>query len=124
MAYGQKTRKRKARSPLEKIKENPVVDAVQKYLALKKIPHYRVNSGAMKTPSGGFIRFGAKGMSDIYAIGKAGISIWIECKRPVGGKLSVDQKEFLDCVNRNGGIGIVVNSIESLEQQLKEAGVI
>jgi len=124
MAYGQKTKTRKAKSPLEKVKENPVVNAVQKYLALKKIPHYRINSGAMKTPRGGFIRFGAKGMSDIYAIGPAGISIWIECKRPVGGILSVPQKEFLDCINRNGGIGIVVNSIESLEKQLKEAGVI
>jgi len=124
MAYGQKIKTRKAESPLKNVKENPVVKAVQDYLDLKKIPHYRINSGAMKTPRGGFIRFGAKGMSDIYAIGKTGISIWIECKRPVGGKLSVDQKEFLDCVNRNGGIGIVVNSIESLEKQLKEAGVI
>jgi hypothetical protein len=63
-------------------------------------------------------------MSDFYAIGPAGISIWIECKRPKGGRLSADQKEFLDCINRSGGIGIVVSSVESLELQLKEAGVI
>jgi len=122
MAYGSKMKK--AESPLKRVKENPVVKAVMNYLDLKKIPHYRINSGAMKTPRGGFIRFGAPGMSDIYAIGKAGISIWIECKRPIGGRLSEAQKEFLDCINRNGGIGIVVNSIESLEQQLMEAGVI
>ena len=120
MAYGRKTRNKS----LKGVKENPVVNAVMEYLKLKKIPHYRVNSGAMKTPSGGWIKFGSPGMSDIYAIGPAGISIWIECKRPVGGRLSEAQREFLDCVNRNGGIGIVVNSIESLEQQLKEAGVI
>jgi hypothetical protein len=124
MAYGQKTRKPKADKSLKGVKENPVVNAVMKYLKLKKIPRYRVNSGAMKTPSGGWIKFGFPGMSDVYAIGPAGISIWIECKRPVGGVLSEAQREFLDCVNRNGGIGIVVNSIESLEKQLKEAEVI
>jgi hypothetical protein len=63
-------------------------------------------------------------MADFYAIGPAGISIWIECKRPVGGRLSADQKEFLDCINREGGIGIVVNSVESLESQLKEAQIL
>lgn len=59
---------------------------------------------------------------DIYAI-KDGLTFWIECKRPVGGVLSVDQRNFLDAMNRHGAVGIVVNSIESLELQLKEAGV-
>ena len=117
MAYPRK-------AALRGVKEGPVINAVSEYLASKKIPHYRINSGALKTQRGGFVRFGAKGMSDFYAIGPAGISIWIECKRPVGGRVSEDQKEFLDCINRNGGIGIVVNSVESLERQLKEAGVI
>ena len=105
-------------------KEGPVVKAVMEYLALMQIPNWRINSGALKDEHGRLVKFGAKGMSDIYAIGPAGISIWIECKRPEGGKLSEAQGEFLDCINRNGGIGIVVNSIESLEDQLKEAGVI
>jgi len=121
MAIGKKIRKPRTAA---RVKESPVLKAVDEYLWAKQIPHYRINSGALKTPSGGFVKFGAKGMSDYYAIGPAGISIWIECKRPVGGVLSAAQKEFLDCINRNGGIGIVVNSIESLEQQLKEAGVI
>ena len=54
----------------------------------------------------------------------SGNSIWIECKRPVGGRLSDGQRRFLDAMNRNGAVGIVVNSIESLEAQLREAGVI
>jgi hypothetical protein len=117
MAYGQKL-------GLRGVRESSVLNAVMEYLSLKHIPHWRINSGATKTESGGFIRFGSKGMSDIYAIGPAGISIWIECKRSKGGVLSAAQKEFLDCVNRNGGVGIVVSSIESLEIQLKEAGVL
>ena len=112
------------RDPIYKVKEGDVKSAVLDWLTFNRIPHWRINSGALKTPRGRFIRFGAKGMSDIYAIGKNGMSIWIETKRPRGGVVSAGQREFLDCINRNGGIGIVVNSIESLEQQLKEAGVI
>jgi len=105
-------------------KEADVLKAVDHFLSIKKIPHWRINSGALKTERGHLVRFGAKGMSDFYAIGPNGLSIWIECKRPKGGVLSAAQKEFLDCVNRHGGIGIVVSSVESLELQLKEYGVI
>jgi len=114
MAYGQKSIS----------KEKTVVNLVKEYLSIKKMPHWRINSGALRNKSNRLVRFGAKGMSDIYAIGKNGVSIWIECKRESGGKLSKAQKEFLDCINRNGGIGIVVNSLDSLEKQLKDAGVI
>jgi hypothetical protein len=124
MAYGRNIRKPKAENPLRGVKEGPVIKAVDQYLTLKRIPHYRINSGALEDKRGHLVRFGATGMSDFYAIGPAGISIWIECKRPVGGVVSAAQKEFLDCINRHGGIGIVVNSIESLEQQLKEAEII
>ena len=106
------------------VKETDVLKAVDRWLAIKKIQHWRINSGGLKDSRDRLVRFGAKGMSDYYAIGPAGMSIWIECKRPVGGRLSEPQKEFLDCINRNGGIGIVVSSIESLELQLKEAGVV
>jgi hypothetical protein len=124
MAYSRKLGKSTIDSSLRGVRESSVLNAVMEYLLLKRIPHWRINSGATKTERGGFIRFGSKGMSDIYAIGPDGISIWIECKRSKGGRLSESQKEFLDCINRNGGIGIVVNSVESLESQLKEARVI
>jgi hypothetical protein len=106
------------------IRESDVLNAVMNYLSLNRIPCWRINSGALKTERGGFIRFGSKGMSDIYAISPDGISVWIECKRPKGGRLSEAQKEFLDCINRNSGVGIVVHSVEELEAQLKEAGII
>lgn len=88
----------------------------------------RCNNSAGKAQSGMFMRsftcngHAVKGVSDIYAI-KDGVTFWIECKRPVGGVVSVDQRNFLDAMNRHGAVGIVVNSIESLEAQLKEAGV-
>jgi hypothetical protein len=124
MAYGRKVGKSTANDSLRGVRENSVINAVDVYLTLKCIPHYRINSGALVTPRGQLIRFGSKGMSDFYAIGPAGISIWIECKRPKGGRLSADQKEFLDCINKHSGIGIVVRSVEELESQLKDAGII
>ena len=124
MAYGRRINKPKAEDPLRSVKEGAVINAVEQFLSLRNIPHYRINSGALENKRGQLVKFGSTGMSDFYAIGPAGISIWIECKRPVGGRLSEAQKEFLDCINRHGGVGIVVNSIESLESQLKEAQII
>jgi len=113
------------REPLYTIQEGDVIKAVAGWLALHRIPHWRINSGALKSPRGRVVRFGAVGMSDFFAIGPwpEGKSIWIECKRPHGGVISAAQQEFLDCINRRGGIGIVVSSIESLEIQLKDAGL-
>ena len=114
---------------LEKqIKEATILKQIEEWLYFHKIWHMRCNNSAGKAQSGMFMRsftccgHAVAGVSDIYAI-KDGVSIWIECKRPVGGRLSDGQRNFLDAMNRNGAVGIVVNSIESLENQLKEAGV-
>lgn len=107
-----------------KVTEADVLRAVDQWLTLKRMPHWRMNSGGLKNNRGRLVLFGARGMADFYTIGPAGISIWIECKRPDGGVVSAAQREFLDRINRHGGIGIVVSSVESLELQLKEAEVI
>ena len=111
------------------VRESVVLRQVEEWLTLRHIWHMRCNNSAGKAQSGQFMRsftcngHAVSGVSDIYAV-KDGVSIWIECKRPVGGKLSDGQRNFLDAMNRNGAVGIVVNGIESLESQLKEAGVI
>lgn len=120
---------RKIKNIAEKeIKESSVLKQVEEWLTLHRFWHMRCNNSAGKAQSGMFMRsftcngHAVKGVSDIYAI-KDGVTFWIECKRPVGGVVSVDQRNFLDAMNRHGAVGIVVNSIESLEAQLKEAGV-
>lgn len=120
---------RKIKNIAEKeIKESSVLKQVEEWLTLHRFWHMRCNNSAGKAQSGMFMRsftcngHAVKGVSDIYAI-KDGVAFWIECKRPVGGVVSVDQRNFLDAMNRHGAVGIVVNSIESLETQLKEAGV-
>ncbi len=111
------------------VRESVVLHQVEEWLTLRHIWHMRCNNAAGKAQSGQFMRsftcngHAVSGVSDIYAV-KDGVSIWIECKRPVGGRLSDGQRNFLDAMNRNGAVGIVVNGIESLEKQLKEAGVI
>jgi hypothetical protein len=124
MACGRKTGTPRTEDPLKGVKENAVMNAVDEYLALKRIPHWRMNSGGLRDSHGRMVKFGAKGMADFCAIGPEGRSVWIECKRPKGGRLSEAQREFLDCINRHAGVGIVVRSVEELEQQLKEAGVV
>lgn len=111
------------------VRESVVLKQVEEWLTLRHIWHMRCNNSAGKAQSGLFMRsftcngHPVSGVSDIYAV-KDGKSIWIECKRPVGGKLSEGQRRFLDAMNRNGAVGIVVNGIESLESQLAEAGVV
>lgn len=124
-----KTRAREKRGTAGAVHESAVLRQVEDWLTLRRIWHMRCNNAAGKAQSGQFMRsftcngHPVKGVSDIYAI-KDGVSLWIECKRPVGGVVSTDQKRFLDAMNRNGAVGIVVNGIESLESQLKEAGVL
>lgn len=111
------------------IRESVVLRQVEEWLSLRHIWHMRCNNSAGNAQSGQFMRtftcngHPVSGVSDIYAV-KDGKSIWIECKRPVGGKLSESQRRFLDAMNRNGVVGIVVNGIESLEAQLAEAGIV
>lgn len=67
---------------------------------------------------------GRKGVSDIGAMapgtpeGRAGVYIAVEVKTGTG-RPSKDQLEFLSQVNRNGGIGAIVRSLDDLRAVLK-----
>jgi hypothetical protein len=117
-------RKEKDGIPAFKVKEADVMNAVFQYMGIMKIPVWRNNTGALRTPGGGFVKFGKKDSADITGIDpKTGRRIEIECKAP-GESLRAGQREFLDMINRCCGIGICVHSVEELKEQLKEAEVI
>jgi hypothetical protein len=117
-------RKEKDGIPAFKVKEADVLNAVLQYLSIKKIPAWRQNSGALKNAHGQLVRFGKKDSADITGIDpKTGHRIAIECKAP-GKSLREGQRQFLDMINRCMGIGICVHSVEELEVELKEAGVL
>lgn len=101
-----------------KMKESDVQKAILDYLGYKQIFHYRNNSGAFKTNSGGFYRFGTPGSPDIIAV-IHGRFIGIECKAPKG-KQSENQKMFQQTLEEAGGFYILAYSIDDVEEGLKE----
>lgn len=106
------------------IPESVVLSSCLAMLQYHGIFAWRNNTGAVRTYNGGFISFGYKGSSDIFGISRDGRFLAVECKRPVGGKLSNDQKVFLEKINTFGGVGIVVTSDVDMVNQLKEKGVL
>jgi hypothetical protein len=117
-------RKEKDGASAFKVKEADVLRAVDQWLALRRIPHWRNNSGALKNAHGQLVRFGKKDSADITGIDpKTGRRLEIECKAP-GESLREGQRQFLDMINRCFGVWICVHSLEELEEQLKEAEVI
>ena len=87
------------------------------YLSARKIFHWRQNTGAVKVDDR-YIRFSVPGISDIIGMLPNGRFLAIEVKREIGGKLSAEQKDFLDTVNEHGGFGIVVCSVQELIDKL------
>lgn len=106
------------------IPESTVLHSCLQTLKYLGIYAWRNNTGAVRTPKGGFVQFGLKGSSDILGITHDGKLLAIECKRPVGGVLSADQKKFIDAVNSYGGVAIVATSEVEMVEKLKERGVL
>lgn len=93
--------------------ESDIVNAVGTYLTYKGIFWYRQNTGATRTATGGFLRFGIKGAPDIVAV-KDGRYIGIECKSEKGIQ-SPDQKAFQLALELAGGRYILARSIDDLQ---------
>ena len=87
-------------------------------LRMMGIWHWRNNTGAVSTPSGGFIRFGAKGSADILAL-RNGRFIAIECKSPKG-KPTPEQSAWGQSVKANGGYWWCVSSAAELAAALSD----
>lgn len=103
-----------------------VRDALEE-LALSGYCAWQVNTGATKTDSGGFIKFGKKGAADISAIIpieyqgiKFGVHAEFEAKtgNAVQKKNQKLHQEFV--VERNGGIYILFYSVNELINELKK----
>lgn len=110
------------------ISEKNIQQAIIELLTRKKIFHWRQNSGAVKSIYENrngekkerffrFIKFGYPFDHPIAASDIAGLHqgrfFAIEVKTPKG-ILDEKQKNYLDCVNENGGIGIVARSIDDV----------
>lgn len=97
---------------VKKRRETDLVRACLDYLKLRNIFAWRNNTTGVFDPVKKKFRTftGLKGVSDILGILPDGTLLAIECKMP-GGKLTPEQKAFLqNIVDRNGIIG-VANSV-------------
>lgn len=95
--------------------EKDIQKQILQYLEIKRIFHFRNNSGAVKGMYNGkarFLRFGAVGSPDIICI-KGGQFIGIEVKRP-GTYQSVAQKAFQTAVEEAGGRYILARSLDEI----------
>ena len=98
-----------------KISEKHIQKTILDYLAFKKIFHYRQNSGAFKTESGGYMRTASvSGLPDIVAI-KDGIYIGLEVKTATG-RQSEEQREIQNRVTAAGGLYFVVRSLDDVRK--------
>jgi hypothetical protein len=97
---------------------NALVNAVLEYLRLRGILAWRNNTGATRMPSGGYVRFGVKGMPDIQGILIDGRFLAIECKTGKG-RLSPEQKACMDNINGRGGLAFVARSLADVELALR-----
>lgn len=73
----------------------------------------RMNSGALPTAKGGFVRFGFAGCPDVWAQSKSGRLIVCEVKS-LSGVIRKEQDAFLRLVNENGGFGFVARSVNDV----------
>jgi len=93
----------KAKALIRKISENDVKRQVKDYLSIKRYYHFPILQG-----------LGAKrGIPDIIAI-KNNRVLFLECKRPGGGKQSEYQKQFQADIEGHGGEYYTVKSLDDL----------
>jgi hypothetical protein len=109
---------------MKAVTESAVLRACLDYLALKGVYAWRQNQGAIPLKDGGYRRFvGLKGVSDILGVLDGGRVLAVEVKKP-GGKLSREQKAFLDAVRERGGLALVVRGVDELDKAMRAEGAV
>jgi hypothetical protein len=100
-----------------------IADALEELL-FQGIPAWRNNSGVM------FVK-GDAGKDRMIRMGKTGSSDILGCLPPHGKMLAAEakignrratpeQQQFIDAINKAGGVGFVFRTIEELNRKIKE----
>jgi hypothetical protein len=83
----------------------------------------RINTGCFTVGTGKnrrFVKTAEAGTCDFEGYDNRGRFLAIECKRPVGGKLSPAQKLRIDDINAKGGVAFVAHSGAEALEKLKQ----
>ena len=106
-------RKNKKRG-LQRVSENEIKGQILQYLTVRGIFAWRQNSGAFVYSDNGrpkrFVRCGIPGIADIIGFYK-NTTFFLEVKTPQG-RITKQQKLFLEEVNKNGQLGVVLRSLD------------
>lgn len=108
---------------LKNIRESQVVKEVKAVIHITGLKVQRINTGCFKIGSGRkkrFVKSAEPGTCDFEGYDNKGRFLAIECKRPVGGKLSAAQEERIRDINSKGGVAFVVTSGEEALKKLRE----
>ena len=109
------------------IPENVVIAEVKDIIKATGTNLHRINTGCFVIGTGRnrrFIKTAEAGTCDFEGYDNIGRFVAIECKRPIGGRLSPAQKERIADINRKGGVAFVAHSGEEVLKQLQERGCI
>ncbi len=113
-------------------RETDLVRACLDYLQLRRIFAWRNNTQGVFDPSRRKWRTftGLKGVADILGVlsGKEhpcghGVFLAVETKLP-GRRPTAEQQDFIDRVRAAGGVGLLVRSVQDLEDGLRELGYV
>jgi hypothetical protein len=101
--------------------ENRVKRECFDYLKIRRIYCWSNPSGAVQIRPGKFMSFGLKGSSDILGCLPGGRFLAVEVKAERG-RLSPEQRQFLEDIKALGGMAVVARSCRDIEAALIEAG--
>lgn len=110
---------------LKDIPESAVIAEVKEIIKITGIKLQRINTGCFAIGTGRnrrYIRTADAGTCDFEGYDNHGRFVAIECKRPVGGKISPAQKWRIDDINAKGGVAFIAHSGQEALEQLKSKG--
>lgn len=109
------------------LNESEVVRQVKEVIRITGLKIQRINTGCFAIGEGRakrFIKTAEAGTLDFEGYDNHGRHVGIECKRPIGGRLSPEQAARIADINGKGGVAFVVRSGNEALEKLREAGCI
>jgi hypothetical protein len=100
--------------------ESAIQGAILDYLLARGLVAYRINSGAVKTETGGFFRGAPVGHPDLVAILPPMGRLWYIEVKTATGKQTAHQQAFAAKASAAGALVTVARRIEDVEVVLKE----
>lgn len=102
------------------LREGQVLANCLMWLRKHNILCNRNNVGAGEMGGSGYYSYGIRGAGDIIGLLKTGQHFEIECKRGLGGRLSLEQQKRMRQIRENNGLYFVVHGLNELEFYFKD----